>query len=77
MSDHTETNDIVSIWYLVGLVLALYGFIVTGCGIYYSVYGLPTNTLSGESNPSLWWGLLILISGIIFIIFGKNKKESV
>ena len=75
MSDNTTPDEMISIWHLVGLILTLYGVIITGCGLYYAMYGVPTNTISGESNPSLWWGILILVSGVIFIVLGKNKKE--
>lgn len=76
MSGSTEVEGMISIWHLVGLILTLYGVIITGCGAYYAMTGVP-QTVSGGSNPSLWWGLIILISGILFIVFGRNKPQSV
>lgn len=74
MSENSESQEMISIWNLVGIILTIYGFIITGCGIYYAIEGIP-NTVSGESNPSLWWGIIILVCGIIFTISGRNKSK--
>lgn len=75
MSGSTDVEGMISIWHLVGLILTLYGAIITGCGLYYAMTGVP-QTVAGSSNPSLWWGIIILVSGIIFIVAGKNKKKA-
>lgn len=65
-------DEMFSIWALVGAILLVYGIIITGCGVYYMINGLPP-TVAGESNPSLWWGAIILVAGIIFTIIGRKK----
>ncbi len=75
MSEHNE--GMINIWSLVGYILVVYGVIITGCGIYYKINGTP-ETVMGSLNPSLWWGMIILASGIIFTFIGKKgqKKEA-
>ncbi|MBC7473557.1 MAG: hypothetical protein H7263_04645 [Candidatus Sericytochromatia bacterium] len=72
--EDNKSEEMLSIWNLVGIILVVYGLIITGCGVYYAINGIP-KIISNESNPSLWWGIIILISGIIFTIFGRNKKK--
>jgi len=66
----------ISIWSWVGFVLLMYGLIITGCGLYYAMTELP-KTVMGESNPSLWWGAIMLVGGVAFTIIGHyaNKAE--
>jgi len=65
----------MSIWFWVGLVLGVYGVIVTGAGIYY-IFNPDTTTVTGYLNPSLWWGIIMMVAAFIFLAitgFGKNK----
>jgi hypothetical protein len=65
-------EKMISIWMWVGIVLLIYGVIITGCGIYYAATGLPpakAPALEG-SNPSLWWGIIMLVFGAIFAFIG-------
>ncbi len=57
----------VSIWTWVGIVLSVYGVIVTGMGIYYIVVP-ETKTVLHALNPSLWWGLIMLTAGVIMLL---------
>lgn len=68
-----KKEQMLNIWVLVGFILTVYGVIITGCGLYYNWFGLPT-TVMGETNPSLWWGGIILVSGIILISAGRKSK---
>jgi len=72
MSD--EQEKMVSIWFLVGMILCLFGAIITGCGLYYASTGVP-NTVMNETNPSLWWGAIILVSGIILLISDRIMPD--
>ena len=72
----TEQNmKMFSIWFWVGLVLGIYGLIITGAGVYY-IFNPETKTVLGQYNPSLWWGIIMLVASFIFLAitgFGKNK----
>ena len=70
-----EQENNLSIWLLVGCMLSTYGLIITSCGIYYLKNGAQPNIINGDLNPSLWWGLVMLVSGILFIVFGRNKNK--
>jgi hypothetical protein len=78
----TNTNEAVapevvtepkmlSIWFLVGLILVIYGLILLGCGVYYAVNPGAATTVLAELNPSLWWGGGVAGLGLMFVIFGR------
>lgn len=63
-------HKLISIWAWVGLVLTVYGFIITGCGVYYMA-SPETVTATAHLNPSLWWGAIMLVSGVVFLAAGR------
>jgi hypothetical protein len=73
----TETKPnkekMVSIWTWVGLILLIYGILIVGAGVYYISH--PQPQVLGELNPSLWWGALMTISGVAFLLIPKFGKE--
>lgn len=66
-----ETAGPISIWTWVGVVLSGYGLIITATGLYYAATGLP-KTVMGHLNPSLWWGALMVVAGVVFLWAGKR-----
>lgn len=70
MSEH-DTG--ISIWFFVGIMLAVYGVMITGAG----VYGLenPPEVVLASLHADLWWGLLLLAAGAgyLFAFFPRKK----
>ena len=69
---HEETR-MKPIWYWVGLVLCIYGLIISGMGVYYVFYP-ETLTKLHKLNPSLWWGSVIFLTGAIFFYVSLKQK---
>ena len=63
MSEH----KMISIWFFVGLMLTVLGVIITATGVYFLFRPQHETTLA-ELNPSLWWGAVMLIGGLSFLI---------
>ncbi len=57
----------LSIWYFVGMMLTILGVIITAMGVYY-IFNPETATAMAHLNPSLWWGLIMLLFGLLFLI---------
>jgi len=70
-----KMGSMVSIWFMVGVVLIVYGFIVTGCGVYY-VFVPETATALHSLNPSLWWGIIMVLAGAALTALGKFGRTS-
>ena len=71
MTTPETTPKMLSIWFLVGIILAVYGLILTGCGAYYHVHPELLTQKLGELNPSLWWGAGMTGLGALFLVFGR------
>lgn len=65
-----EKKQIISIWFWVGLVLGVYGLIITAMGVVY-LSNPETVTRTADLNPSLWWGIIMLVAGAIFLALGR------
>jgi len=62
-------NRILSIWFFVGLMLSVYGAIITFTGIYF-IFHPQNRTALANLNPNLWWGMIMFVFGLIFLILG-------
>jgi len=63
------------IWYFVGLFLTAVGVIVLASGMYDLVVPPAEKTVLSEIHPGVWWGAVILVSGLIFYL--TNRKKTV
>lgn len=61
------------IWFFVGLLLTAMGLIILAAGIYYVFHPEHNTTALRHLHPSIWWGALMTVSGILFILVNKNK----
>jgi hypothetical protein len=62
-----------SIWYFVGLLLTIMGTIITVSGIY-SLFHPPAHPkIFSNLHPDLWWGILMLVFGLLFAIFNRRN----
>ena len=77
MEHTTKKTDehMLNIWFFVGFLLALYGIIITLAGVFY-IFKPHTEVQFYELNPSLWWGLIMLISGGIFLFISRRNKSN-
>lgn len=62
------------IWYFVGLLLIILGTIIFVSGIYLYFNPPVKTTVLGETHPSIWWGLVMLAAGLVFLIKNWNVK---
>lgn len=70
----SEENKVMKpIWYFVGWVLSIIGCLVSLAGIYGLLFPGPSYSVLSELHPNLWWGIVMVVVGIIFIHKNKNK----
>lgn len=62
-----------SIWFFVGVLLTIYGVLITGAG----VYGLssPPDVKLANLHADLWWGVLLLVIGLIYVIIFNPRRS--
>jgi hypothetical protein len=62
-----------SIWWFVGLMLLAMGCVVLGAGLYGYITAAPQHTVLAHLHPALWWGVIMVVGGGIFVIVGRRK----
>jgi hypothetical protein len=66
----------VSIWFLIGLQLALYGILILGAGVY-GIYHPPEKpTVLENLHPAIPWGAIMLVLGIFYALKFYPEKRS-
>jgi len=61
----------ISIWFFVSLVLGVYGLIVTALGVQTAMSGEMPKVVLGETNPCLWWGLVMVSASVVLFILDR------
>ncbi len=76
MHDHDKQ---IPIWFFIGALLALYGLIILGSGIYGWVNPPPPEKMVKlwSYHADVWWSALMVIVGLIYVVrFWPSKPES-
>jgi amino acid permease len=60
-----KKKRVLTIWSFVAFIFIIYGLVIAGAGVYYWLYEPPKIALA-NLNPSLFWGLFLLVIGLIF-----------
>lgn len=66
----------VSIWFLIGLQLFLYGVLITGAGIYQFFHPPAQRTVLFELHSGIWWGALMLAAGVFYTVAFRPAPKS-
>ena len=68
------TSTRVSIFFFIGVLLTVYGVLITGAGVYGLVHP-PAVKLAGL-HAGLWWGvLLVAIGGVYTYAFFPTREK--
>ena len=73
----SDDKQMLPIWFFIGILFTVLGVIITATGINY-VFNPQDKTILHELNPNLWWGFVILVTGILFLyptVKEKMKKK--
>lgn len=65
----------VSIWFLIGLQLAIYALLITGAGMYQYFNPPVQRTVLFELHSGIWWGAMMLIAGIVYTVAFRPGKN--
>jgi hypothetical protein len=71
MSEEKHYNVI---WLMIGLLLALYGIMIVGAGVYHLVVPEPRNVVLSNLHPELWWGGLMILVGFLFCYYHMRGR---
>ncbi len=60
-------RKMLSIWFFVGVMLTILGALITATGVNY-IFHPQDRTVLAHLNTNLWWGAVMLVSGLAFLI---------
>ena len=70
-------HHMVPVWFFVGVILLIYGIIITATGIH-ELASPPLPALANMPpifrHPAAWWGGLLTVIGAIYVIAYRPKK---
>jgi hypothetical protein len=74
MHDHDKQ---IPIWFFIGGLLAVYGVLIVGAGIYDWLCPPEHKVVLWEYHAAVWWGTLLVIVGLVYTIrFWPSKDET-
>ena len=62
-----------SIWYFVGLLMSVIGLIEMAAGISDLVFPSAEHVRLANLHANIWWGIIILITGLVYIVKNSNN----
>ena len=67
----SEKHHIIPVWFFVGVLLLVYGFLIFASGL--SEWSHPSNTVLAELHAPVWWGALLTVVGAIYVMAFRPK----
>jgi hypothetical protein len=74
-----EHEKQIPIWFFIGALLAVYGLLILGSGIYGAVHPPPEaqRVALWHLHADIWWGALVLLFGALYVVkFWPREGES-
>ena len=56
----------ISIWFFIGVLLAVYGAMILGYGLVELATGHTANVILADLHAPVWWGALMLVLGLFY-----------
>ena len=72
-----KTGGSLSIWFFIGISLAVNGAVICATGIYELVSPPANHVVLYNLHANVWWGALLLILGLFFSVRFSPARERV
>ena len=66
----------ISIWFFIGVLLSVYGILITGAGVYDYFYPPLQPVVLARLHAGIWWGAVLLVMGLFYSLrFAPKRKK--
>jgi hypothetical protein len=62
------SSSSISIWFFIGVLLVVYGALITGYGIFELATGQVANVVLANLHAPVWWGAMLEALGLFYTI---------
>jgi len=70
-------NRGIAIWFFIGILLLIYGIIITVANIFEALYNsFGRNVELKNLHFGIWWGILLIILGLVYSITFRPVKKN-
>ena len=66
----------IPIWFFIGVMLAIYGALILGYGVVEFVTGVYPPVQLVELHTPIWWGAILLVLGLLYIVKFRPSKAA-
>jgi len=70
----SEKHRIIPVWFFVGLLLLIYGTLIFISGL--AEWSNPPATVLAELHAPVWWGGLMVVLGISYVLMFRPRSSS-
>lgn len=64
----------ISIWFFIGVLLAIYGALICGYGIFELATGHVADVALANLHAPVWWGAVMLVLGAFYCVKFNPRK---
>ena len=69
-----EKRHMIPVWFFVGILLFIYGILIFISGL--MEWSHPPDTVLASLHAPVWWGVIMIVMGGIFIQLFRPKKKA-
>jgi hypothetical protein len=69
----SEKHHIIPVWFFVGLLLFVYGWLLLLSGL--AEWSHPSDTVLANLHAPVWWGSLLIILGSVYCLMFRPSKS--
>jgi hypothetical protein len=65
----------IAIWFFIGVLLVIYGFLICGYGIYELISGNHAQVALWQLHAPVWWGAIMLALGAFYCLRFNPSRD--
>lgn len=66
----------IPIWFFIGVLLLSYGAMILGYGLYEVITGVLAPVELNTLHTPIWWGALLLVIGVLYVVRFRPRKSA-
>jgi divalent metal cation (Fe/Co/Zn/Cd) transporter len=70
-----ETREQIPIWFFIGVLLLIYGVLITATGLYHLVSPPEHHVELSYLHADVWWGALIAVLGAFYVVRYNPRRS--